>query len=388
VNHTFANRTNWNFEGNRLSKALARHRAAGLPLFDLSVSNPTDCGFTYDSREIFGALCNPSALTYEPNPKGLEGARRAVASYYRERGISVSAEDIVLTTSTSEAYSFVFRLLCNPGDELLIPVPSYPLFSFLAEIQDVKLVRYPLIYDHGWQIDFHALEQTITPRTRGVVVVQPNNPTGHFTRPDEAARLNEICSSRQTAIIADEVFLDFALAEKSPASFGANAAALTFTLSGLSKISGLPQMKSAWLVTSGPEQRKAQALARLEVIADTYLSVNAPVQLATPVFLEQRRSFQKQLMARVRRNLERLDRELSAQHSCTRLEVEGGWYAVLRVPATRSDEELAIELLEKKNVYVHPGHFYDFPSDGHLIASLITREQEFAEGVQALLSLF
>jgi len=388
VNHKFANRTNWNLEVNRLSEALARHRAAGLPLFDLSVSNPTDCGFTYESREILGALCNPSALTYEPNPKGLEGARRAVAAYYRERGIAVSVEDIVLTTSTSEAYTFAFRILCNPGDELLIPVPSYPLFSFLAEIQDVKLARYPLIYDHGWQIDFHALEQAITPCTRGVVVVQPNNPTGHFTRPDEAARLNEICSSRQMALIADEVFLDFALTEKSPASFAANTAALTFTLSGLSKISGLPQMKSAWLVTSGPEQQKAQALARLEVIADTYLSVNAPVQLATPVFLEQRRGFQKQLMARVGRNLERLDRELSAHHSCTRLEVEGGWYAVLRVPATRSDEELAIELLERKNVYVHPGHFYDFPSDRHLIVSLIAPEQTFAEGIRLLLSIF
>src|SRR5260370_39079723 len=240
VNHKYANRTNWNLEVNRLSEALARHRAAGLPLFDLSVANPTDCGFTYESREILAALCNPSALTYEPNPKGLEGARRAVAAYYRERSIAVSVEDIVLTASTSEAYTFAFRILCNPSDELLIPVPSYPLFSFLAEIQDVKLVRYPLIYDHGWQIDFQTLEQAITPRTRGVVVVQPNTLTGHFTRTDEEARLSDICSSRQMALIADEVFLDFALAEKSPASFAPNAAALTFTLSGLSQLSGLP----------------------------------------------------------------------------------------------------------------------------------------------------
>jgi aspartate/methionine/tyrosine aminotransferase len=384
----FSERTNWNFEPNRLSKALARHRAAGLPLLDLTVSNATECGFACDTQAILQALANPAALRYEPNPKGLEIARRAVAAYYRGRGGEVPSENIFLTASTSEAYSFVFRLLCNPGDELLIPAPGYPLFSFLAGLQDVKLVRYPLLYDHGWQIDFHALHQAVSPRTRGVIVVHPNNPTGHFTSPDELAGLNEICSSRRMALIADEVFWDFALAGKSPASFASNTGALTFTLNGLSKISGLPQMKLAWLVTSGPEHAKAQALARLEVIADTYLSVSTPVQLAAPLFLEQRHCFQKQLLARVAGNLKELDRQLSAQHSCARLEVEGGWYAVLRVPATRSDEDLAIELLRTKNVYVHPGHFYDFPSDGYLIVSLITPAPEFAEGIRALLSMF
>jgi alanine-synthesizing transaminase len=388
----FSERTNWNFEPNRLSKALAQHRAAGLPLLDLTISNPTECGLAFDSQAILQALANPAALKYAPDPRGLEVARRAVAAYYRDRGGEVPIENIILTASTSEAYSFVFRLLCNPGDELLIPAPSYPLFSFLADIQDVKLVRYPLLYDRGWQIDFHPLEQAISPRTRGVIVVHPNNPTGHFTSPDELARLNEICSSRpmarQMALIVDEVFWDFALAGKSPACFAANDGALTFTSSGLSKISGLPQMKLAWLVASGPQPLRAQALARLEVIADTYLSVNTPVQLAAPEFLQQRRSFQSQLLTRVARNLKELDRELLVQHSCTRLEVEGGWYVVLRVPATRSDEDLAIDLLKTKNVYVHPGHFYDFPSDGYLIVSLITPEPEFAEGVRALLSMF
>src|SRR6266481_968225 len=282
----FAERTNWNLAGNRLSEALARHRAGGKRLYDLTASNPTECGFDYETETILGALRNPAALRYEPNPKGLEVARLAVTEYYSARGAAVSAEDIVLTTSTSEAYSFVFRLLCNPGDELLIPAPSYPLFGFLADIHDVKLVRYPLIYDNGWQIDFLALERAITPRTRGIIVVHPNNPTGHFTRPEEAAQLNEICSARRMALIADEVFLDFALTEKQPASFAANHGALTFTTSGLSKISGLPQMKAAWLITTGPEAQKSQALARLEVIADTYLSMNAPVQLALHVFLE------------------------------------------------------------------------------------------------------
>jgi alanine-synthesizing transaminase len=382
----FAKRTDWNMTPNRLSVALAAHRAAGKELFDLTVSNPTECGFEYDSAAILGALSNPAALSYEPNPKGLESARRAVAGYYADHQENVSADDIFLTTSTSEAYTCVFRTLCDPGDELLIPSPSYPLFDFLAEIQDVSLVRYPLVYDHGWQIDFHALEQAITLRTRGIIVVHPNNPTGHFTKSAEIAKLNSICSAREIAIIADEVFLDYAIEGDRPASFAANGGAPTFTLSGLSKISGLPQMKAAWLIVSGPPRWKSEALARLEVIADTYLSVNAPVQLAIPRFLEQRHAFQKQVMSRVRRNLGELDRQLGAQEACSRLKVEGGWCAVLREPATRSDEELAIHVLASKGVYAHPGHFYEFSSEGALIVSLLTPEQVLVEGTRRLLS--
>jgi alanine-synthesizing transaminase len=384
----FSDRTNWNLESNRLSEALVRNRADGRPVLDLTASNPTECDFDYDGSALLKSLCNPAALAYEPDPRGLEIARQAVAAYYSEGGNQVPFDDIILTTSTSEAYSFAFRTLCNPGDEILIPVPSYPLFSFLADIQDVRLARYPLFYDHGWQIDFHALEQAITPRTRGVIVVHPNNPTGHFTKSAEISRLSGICAERGMAIIADEVFLDFPLSNESPAGFVGNTSALTFAMSGLSKISGLPQMKAAWLVTSGPELLRKEALGRLEMIADTYLSMNAPVQLAMPVFLEQRRTFRKQLMQRVRENLAELDRRLSDQKSCSRLEVEGGWYAVLRVPATRSDEDLAIELLESKNVYLHPGHFYDFPSDGYLVVSLITPTRAFEEGIGRLLSMF
>jgi len=383
----FAKRTNWNLAPNRLSQALAAHRAVGKPLLDLTVSNPTECGFEYDRSAILNALSNPAALSYEPDPRGLESARRAVAGYYADRKEEVSAEDIFLTTSTSEAYSYVFRTLCDPGDEVLIPSPSYPLFDFLADIQDVSLVRYPLLYDHGWQIDFHALEQAITPRTRGVIVVHPNNPTGHFAKNVEMAKLNSICSAREMAIIADEVFLDFTLEENRPASFAANRGAPTFTLSGLSKISGLPQMKAAWLIASGPQQLKSEAVARLEVIADTYLSVNAPVQLAIPRFLEQRHAFHKQVISRVRRNLAELDHQLAAQKNSSRLTVEGGWCAVLRVPATRSDEDLAIELLTTKDVLVHPGHFYDFPSDGFLVISLIDRETEFPKGIANVLEV-
>jgi alanine-synthesizing transaminase len=403
----FANRTSWNLSPNRLSEALKQYLASGKRLFDLSASNPTECGFERDGEAILNALHNQASLKYVPDPKGLLPARQAVAEYYEGREDHVPANDIILTTSTSEAYSFVFRALCNPGDEVLVPAPSYPLFGFLADIHDVRLVQYRLLYDYGWQIDFRALEQGITPRTRGIIVVNPNNPTGHFLKAEDLATLNDICMSRGLALIADEVFLDFAhtdtavrretpknsrargaAAGKKPSSLAVNAGALTFTMSGLSKISGLPQMKAAWLVASGPEALKTTALERLEVIADTYLSMNSPVQLAFPDFLQQRHSFQKQVLTRVRRNVAELDRQISQKKSCNRLEIEGGWYVVLRVPATRPDDDLAVELLKGKGIYVHPGHFYDFPSDGYLIVSLIMQEREFAEGIRLLLSAF
>lgn len=381
----FASRTNWNLKPNRLAEALERHKAARRPLLDLSASNPTECGFMYDNGAILQALSNPGSLQYQPNPLGLKSARQAVADYYAEHDEEVSVDDLLLTASTSEAYSFIFRLLCNPGDELLIPTPSYPLFDFLADVNDVKLAHYPLFYDHGWHIDMHALKQAITPRTRGVIVVHPNNPTGHFTKPEEIAQLNQICSANQMAVIADEVFLDFSLAGK-PKSFVSNAGVLTFTMSGVSKISGLPQMKLAWLVASGPAAAKREALARMEMIADTYLSLNAPIQLAAPVLLQQRTAFRQQLLARVRANLAELDAQIAKEKRFDRLNIEGGWYAVLRIPATRPDEELAIALLEKHEVYVHPGHFYDFPGDGYLVLSLIAPEQDFHEGVGRILS--
>jgi aspartate/methionine/tyrosine aminotransferase len=382
----FASRTNWNLKPNHLAEALAHHKSAGRKLLDLTTSNPTECGFRYDAASIVRSLCDPAALKYHPEPRGLKAARQTVSEYYAAQGIQISPDDLLLTVSTSEAYSQVFRLLCNPGDELLIPTPSYPLFDFLADINDVKLARYALFYDHGWHIDLHALEQAITARTRGIIVVHPNNPTGHYTRAEEVTALNAICTNYKLAIIADEVFLDFSLTGASQRSFIANAAVMTFTMSGISKICGLPQMKFAWLAVNGPPELKSEALSRLELIADTYLSMNAPIQLAARAFLQQRGGFQQQLMARVHRNLEELDRQLSAQHHVRRLQIEGGWYGVLRGPVTRSDEELAIELLEKHNVYVHPGHFYDFADDGYLVVSLITPEAEFAEGLSRILS--
>jgi aspartate/methionine/tyrosine aminotransferase len=386
----FADRTNWNLSANRLAEALDRHRAQGRTLLDLSASNPTDCGFRYEGSSILKALIHPGALRYQPDPRGLKGARAAVSDYYAARGNDVGIDQIILTASTSEAYSFIFRLLANPGDELLIPAPSYPLFDFLADIEDVKLVRYPLVYDHGWHLDFHALEQALTARTRGVIVVHPNNPTGHFTKPEEFAQLNQACRERGISIIADEVFLDFALVSRreKPKSFVTNSPALTFTLSGLSKIAGLPQMKLAWLVVSGPEEQKREALGRLEVIADTYLSPSTPTQLAAPALLAERHRFHEQLMGRVVRNLAQLDSQLEKQKTCIRLDLEGGWYAVVRVPATRPDEDLAVELLEQHEVYLHPGRFFGFSADGYLVVSLITEERQFGEAIERVVSNF
>lgn len=405
----FSDRTNWPLTQNRFTQAVEEVRTRGARLLDLTASNPTRVGLKYDSAAILGALQSERALDYDPQAKGLLAAREAVAGYYagwQSRG--VDPEKIVLTASTSEGYSFVFRLLCNAGDELLVPKPSYPLFEFLADLQDVKLVPYPLIYDHGWQMDFHSMEKAVTTRTRGVVIVHPNNPTGSYVKETEIGLLNSFCHAHGLALIVDEVFLDYELetvrAKRQPlkregvgwpesteqsraGSFVSNRKVLTFTLSGLSKISALPQMKVAWVVTSGPDDVAREAMARLEVIADTYLSMNAPVQWALPTLLAQRCAVQRQLMERVEANLGELDRQLTQQESCQRLQVEGGWYAVLRVPVTRSDEELAIELVREKSVLVHPGHFYDFESDGYLVLSLIPEAQEFREGVCGVLGL-
>ena len=385
----FSSRTDWKLAQNRFTEALEEVRAAGGRILDLTLSNPTRAGLVYDERAILSALAGPQAIDYDPQPKGLRQAREAVVGYYRdEHHVSdLNPEQLILTTSTSEGYSFVFRLLCNPGDELLVPKPSYPLFEFLADLEDVKLVPYPLIYDHGWQMDFPSMEKAVTARTRGVVLVHPNNPTGSYVQAHELELLNVFCRSHGLAVIADEVFLDYAHDGKTHQSFAANRDVLTFTLSGLSKIAALPQMKVAWVVTSGPRSEAGAALARLEVIADTYLSLNAPVQWATPVLLSQRKIIQRQLRERMLANLAELDHQLATQKACQRLSLEGGWYAILRVPVTKSDEDLAIELLREKSVLVHPGHFYDFPSDGYLVLSLITPEAKFAEGMRLVLEL-
>jgi aspartate/methionine/tyrosine aminotransferase len=311
-----------------------------------------------------------------------------VASYYAERGIALDPGQIFLTTSTSEAYSYVFRLLADSADTVLVPQPSYPLFDFLAGLNDVGVVAYPLIYDQGWQIDLPTLEKRLDARARAILVVHPNNPTGSFVRRRELAELLAFCRRHDMALVADEVFADypFGADPQRVVSHAAVTEALTFTLSGLSKISALPQMKLAWLVLNGPPEILRSGLARLEIIADTYLSVSAPLALALPGLLETHRTLQPQILERVTSNLKSLDARLASGQPVSRLVVEGGWYAILRLPSIRTDEEWAMELASQDGVLVHPGHFFDFSSEGNLVISLLTKPEVFEEGIARILT--
>jgi alanine-synthesizing transaminase len=387
----FSARTSWNLQATPYAEALATLRATSAPFFDLTASNPTTCGFHYDSANILSELSRPECLEYNPDPHGLPVARSAVARYYAETARArISTNQIFLTTSTSEAYSYLFRLHCDPDAEVLIAQPSYPLFEFLADLDDVRLVPYPLFYDHGWHIDTAALAARITPQTRAIVVVHPNNPTGHFTSAQEREALQQVCHQHGLVLIVDEVFLDYAAIPGVPqASFASGEhPVLTYVLSGLSKVAGLPQMKSAWIAVFGPTPLLEEATARLEVIADTFLSMNAPVQHALPSLLANRQRIQRQISSRVQENLAALDCRMHQASTVSRLEIQGGWYAVLRVPALMSGETLAIRLLQEQRVIVHPGYFYGFDGDGWIVLSLLPPAAEFAEGIDRLMQSF
>ena len=380
----FSERTNWNTEESGLARAHRLRAEAGEPIADLTASNPTRCGFAYDPQ-LLAALTDPEALDYDPQPRGLLRARQAVCDYYASHRVSLKPEQITLTTSTSEAYSFLFRLLCDAGSEILVPQPGYPLFDFLAVLDDVRIKPVPFVYDHGWQIDPESFRRAITPLTRAIVLVHPNNPTGHFTKPWEAKELAQICREFDLALIVDEVFLDYefsgSMGDK-PASFAAGIEGVpVFVVSGLSKIAGLPQMKAAWIVAAGPEALAAQE--RLEVIADTFLSMNAPVQCALTAWLNGREAIQQQIRGRTAANLAELDRQLSRLPEVSRLEVEGGWYAILRIPALQPDEQTVLALLER-GVWVHPGYFFGMPPSGWLVVSLLGPVAEFKRGVSGL----
>ena len=383
----FSSRLNWDLRPNRISALLDARRRAGAPILDLTESNPTHAGLAYPSAEILAALGDARSLRYEPSPAGVAEARDAVSAYYASRGASVAPDRIVLTASTSEAYGYVFKLLADPGDEVLVPRPSYPLFEFLARLESVRAVDYPLVYDGSWRIDFPALEAALTPRTRAIVVVNPNNPTGSFLKTGELDRLVSLAATRGFAIVSDEVFSDYAFAPDAErvTTLAGVSGALAFSLSGLSKIAGLPQMKLGWIVASGPEELREVALARLELIADTYLSAAAPAQYGAARLMEAGTKVREQIAARTRRNLQWL-RGAVAGSALTVLAVEGGWYATLEVPRTRSEEEWTLELLERDSVLVQPGFFFDFETEAFLVVSLLTAPDVLCEGVGRLLA--
>jgi alanine-synthesizing transaminase len=389
----FSERTQWNLAENELAAAIRARRASGHALLDLTASNPTHCGFTYDDAAFLAPLSNPAALRYEPDPLGMRTAREAVSAYYRDAGATVAVERLCLTTSTSEAYSFLFRLLCNAGDEVLVARPSYPLFDYIAQLDDVCLREYPLFYDpnadpnadalsgHGWSIDLHALESTITARTRAVIVVHPNNPTGNFASAAERAALESICAAHKLALIVDEVFLDYPTGAPERSFATAEPRCLTFVLSGISKVCGLPQMKASWIAACGPSPLVSEAMQRIEVIADTFLSMNAPVQFALPLWLQQRHSVQQQIRERMKMNLALLDERLRGA-SAQRLAMQGGWTAVLRVPRTVEGKEFALAGLDR-GVLVQPGDFYGL-GEGRAVLSLLTPPETWVAGLKLL----
>jgi aspartate/methionine/tyrosine aminotransferase len=382
----FSRRLSWDLRPNPLSALLEEKRRADAPVLDLTESNPTRAGFAYPDNEILSSLANPAALRYDPSPRGLEAAREAVVEYYAAHGVAVASGQILLTASTSEAYAYIFKLLCDPGDEVLVPRPSYPLFDFLAQLESVCVRQYPLRYDGAWHLDFAALEAAVSQKTRALVVVNPNNPTGSFLHRDELARLETFAAARGLAILSDEVFTDYPFTPDPDrvATLAGARTALTFSMNGLSKIAGLPQMKLGWIVVSGPGRETA--LERMELIADTYLSVGTPVQAALTRLLAFAPAIQAQIRARTAANLVRL-REALAGSPATMLEPEGGWYAVLQVPRTRTEEEWTLALLRDHDVLVQPGFFFDFETEAFLVVSLLTPPKVFAEGVSRLRSI-
>jgi alanine-synthesizing transaminase len=377
----FSSRLEWDANPNPLSTLLAEKRAQGAAILDLTESNPTRAALDYPG-DLLTALADPQALHYDPDPRGLLSAREAVSAYYAQRNVEVPASRILLTASTSEAYSYIFKLLTNPGDEILVPRPSYPLFDYLAAMESVAVRQYPLRYDGVWHIDFPALTGAITPRTRAIVVVNPNNPTGSYLKLPEWEHLQTL----GLPILSDEDFSDFAFSPdpRRITTLAGQNSVLTFSMSGLSKIAGLPQMKLGWIVASGPDH--PAALDGLEWIADTYLSVSTPVQLALPRLLTAAPPVQEQIRAQTRSNLEHLRKNLLAAASpCRCLTTEGGWYAVLEVPRIRTEEEWVLQLLAEKDVLVQPGFFYDFESEAFLVLSLLTPPALFSEGLRRIL---
>ena len=376
---TFSRRTGWDLNANALAARVEAARTEGRPLLDLTESNPTQAGLGWPAERLQAALARSGVDAYRPDPRGHPGARRAVAAYLAARAGPVAIDRILLTASTSDAYGYLLKLLCDPGDDVLVPAPAYPLLDLLAGLEAVELRRYPLREEGGWHLDLPALRAAIGPRTRAVLAVSPSNPVGAVLSAEELAALDEICAERGLALIADEVFADTA-PEGAPSALGVRRA-LAFHLSGLSKVCGLPQLKVGWIAAAGPEARVAPALERLEMIADAYLSVSAPSQLALESLLPERHAFLGPLRARLDGNRARL--ESLAYAPFAPLPWRGGWSAVLRIDEAIDEEALCLALIED-GVVVHPGFFFDFERPGYLVVSLMCEPALFTQGLERL----
>lgn len=380
----FSERTSWEITPNPFSQKIDELRAQNIPLIDLTVSNPTHCGFEYLRNNILLSFLRPSNLVYEPDPKGLMEARRAVLDYYGQKGISLEPDQIFLTANTSEAYTFIFRLLGNPGDVLAAPVPSYPLLDYLLRLNDLSSSPYRLRAGSRWAIEPDFFSRRPPDRLKALLTVNPNNPTGNYTREEEKKLLADYAARHHLALIADEVFYDFNFPfVKVPQSFAAEKEVLTFTLSGISKILGLPQMKLSWFVVTGPKTLREEAVARLEIIADTYLSQSTPIQNALPAWLSQKDLIRDEIQRRLVQNFQ-LVKDVLPKAETSRLQPEGGWNAVLKLPAGMRDEETAVRLAEENRVIVHPGYFFEFEEENFIVISLLVRPDIFKEGMEKL----
>ena len=388
----FSSRLSWNPSTNRITRSIEALKRSGAELVDLTETNPTAAGFDYDSAAVCLAISAPAILEYHPSPRGLIPARQAVVDYYRHHGKAIDRETVFLTSSTSESYACLFKLLCDPEDTVLAPQPSYPLFDFLAGLESVNLEAYQLRYqpDTGWQIDLDQIKSLTTPRTRAIILVNPNNPTGSYIRPHERDQLTLWCRDHDLALIVDEVFLDYVSTQSPDASlsFAGNSGALTFTLSGISKVLGLPQFKLGWIQVSGPQPLCVSACNNLEMISDTYLSASTPVQVALPALMAQRDFFQNQVITRIETNYKYLNAACDRLTTGRMLERKGGWTAVIAMQNGISDEDMVCRLLDSDHVLVHPGYFYDFEEDGCLVISLLTRPDRLMTGIDRLVSRF
>jgi aspartate/methionine/tyrosine aminotransferase len=386
----FSDRVPRDLAANRLTQAVAALARAGRQFVDLTESNPTRAGFDYPA-DLLAPLASPEALVYAPSPLGLAWARAAVARDYARQGLDVPAERIVLTASTSDAYSMLFKLLANAGDEVLVPRPSYPLFEPLTRLDLVTTRPYDLDIHGGWTIDLESVARGITPRTRVVLLVSPNNPTGSFVSEEELDRLAALCAPRGIAIVADEVFADYTL-EPDAASRAARAAtrrdALTFALGGLSKSAGLPQVKLGWIAVGGPDALAGEAIERLGHVCDTYLAVSTPVQIAAPALIERGAFMREQIARRVSANYATIKARRDDVPSVRVLRSDGGWYVVLQVPSLGCEEDLVLDLLATDEVLVHPGYFFDFPHESFVIVSLLPPPAAFAAGIDRVLRHF
>ena len=386
----FSDRVPADLRQNRLAEALAGLRQSRSEIIDLTASNPTRAGFSYPS-DLLAPLADPRGLVYTPEPLGLIETRQAIASDFRRRGHEVRADRVALTASTSEAYSFLFKVLCAPGDEVLIPRPSYPLFDHLSALDGVRSVPYDLEYHTGWSINLPSIEHSLTDRTRAVLLVSPNNPTGQFVTETELDAIAALCAKRDVAIISDEVFAEYLVTGNSNARSGlliGRSDVLGFTLGGLSKSVALPQAKLAWIVMSGDKHCVHEARARLELACDTYLSVSTPIQLAAAGLLEHGAAVRAHIQHRIASNYALLHARAGAATSCQALHAEGGWYGVLRVPSIMSEEDLVLALLTEDDVLVHPGYFFDFPTESFLVISLLPPGEIVAEGLSRILRRF